>query len=784
MKLVFQLNDKGPKPTQFQQGMQAAIDKVANSSDFKYTAITSHIPYSEQAAELFSRPLMRFTSVRHPVARVHSHFIQTLCFWTAVRQGWKPFAPLNTSGPAGPSACDSGDDSTYMQLATANDTVEHRYDFARKHFQQNLMYWYMRGDVRGVEAAADQYDFIFVSERMNEALVIFMLQYGLTYEDIAYLPSKVRTGKYKTAKDMPQHLNDYILSVNQHDMQLWTLANTRLDEKKAELIDACGADIVSAALDAFEQLLDEIRAECSDYQRWYEEHGFDGPYTYSGSPGIGDESGLGFSRRPRPPEPTMLAMWVIGALLAAFVAAQEPDAAAAAAVATGLKTVEPDDYPLAAASAAPQHYWWDKPGSPHFRKPLYVYAWCGLAPESNSTDSNDYMATIDATPGSASFGRITDISNSPYSRTEAHHCGVDRSGKWLGAGGLTAFLQQDAATGQPLPDALFWDLSDPAHPKYSHGLYTPGGACTDEFRSLRAGGFAVTNMCGRTGSQGGGYFVVSPDARSLKEYAPYDTLSARNKKTLNPHGIDVDEDHDRALTSDFIDVSSTIITEMNQAPTPILQTTVRVWQHSTGTILKTLSLPKNMSAGNMDARRVPNMVVRRGHKDTSIKRIAQVWVTNGLGMLYHVDGVTGQIRRAYCLDDNCNAGPGTCIMSNPFKGGTRMLLAAYSLSQVRLLDISDTLEIKTLDIFQFEANAGGHVVKYDESTGIAAVSTYFLDVPGTILRFNADQKVSLFLVDLARDKLQLLGAVDFTSAVASKGPSSCHGLAFNSYYEY
>lgn len=43
----------------------------------------------------------------------------------------------------------------------------------------------------------------------------------------------------------------------------------------------------------------------------------------------------------------MLAVWVIGALLAAFVAAQEPDAAAAAAVATGLKTVEPDDYPLA-----------------------------------------------------------------------------------------------------------------------------------------------------------------------------------------------------------------------------------------------------------------------------------------------------------------------------------------------------------------------------------------------------------------------------------------------------
>jgi hypothetical protein len=39
------------------------------------------------------------------------------------------------------------------------------------------------------------------------------------------------------------------------------------------------------------------------------------------------------------------------------------------------------------------------------------------------------MATIDATPGSSSFGRIVDISNSPYSFTEAHHCGVDKSGK-------------------------------------------------------------------------------------------------------------------------------------------------------------------------------------------------------------------------------------------------------------------------------------------------------------------------------------------------------------------
>jgi hypothetical protein len=31
-----------------------------------------------------------------------------------------------------------------------------------------------------------------------------MLQYGLTFEDIVYLPLKRRVGKYKTASDMPK----------------------------------------------------------------------------------------------------------------------------------------------------------------------------------------------------------------------------------------------------------------------------------------------------------------------------------------------------------------------------------------------------------------------------------------------------------------------------------------------------------------------------------------------------------------------------------------------------
>jgi hypothetical protein len=65
---------------------------------------------------------------------------------------------------------------------------------------------------------------------------------------------------------------------------------------------------------------------------------------------------------------------------------------------------------------------------------------------------------------------------------------------------------------------------------------------------------------------------------------------------------------------------------------------------------------------------------------------AHCLVTHALWTLlpcrHHVDGVTGRIKRVYCLDAACSVVPGTCIQGNPFKGGTRMLVASYALSQV------------------------------------------------------------------------------------------------------
>ncbi|KAF6255123.1 hypothetical protein COO60DRAFT_250064 [Scenedesmus sp. NREL 46B-D3] len=271
--------------------LQAVFDEVAKVTDSDFLAITNHMMYKKDVADVF-RPKMLFTTVRHPLSRVHSHFIQDACVGTAKQLGWSHLLPHRQEQDTGPNFCDT--DPRFLEQVLQGDTLEARWDFARSKVAQNYVYEYIRGNTWTVDDAAAQYDFIFLAERMNEGLVVFMLQYGLTFQDIVYLPLKKRVGKYKTASDMPKELNDYIMDQNDLDLRLWELAHTQLDRKKAQLATRCGNATVQSALASFEQLLDEVEAECTEYVQWYSERGFDAPYTYTGLSDIAYDSGNGY----------------------------------------------------------------------------------------------------------------------------------------------------------------------------------------------------------------------------------------------------------------------------------------------------------------------------------------------------------------------------------------------------------------------------------------------------------------------------------------------------------
>jgi hypothetical protein len=116
-----------------------------------------------------------------------------------------------------------------------------------------------------------------------------MLLHGLRFEDIAYLSSKNRTGKYAGPAQMPAELNAFVAQRSDRDLLLWQVANARLDERRRELQQQCdGHDVVGTTLAQFERLLSRVRQECADAQAWHAAHGLSGhPLVYRGDTGLG-----------------------------------------------------------------------------------------------------------------------------------------------------------------------------------------------------------------------------------------------------------------------------------------------------------------------------------------------------------------------------------------------------------------------------------------------------------------------------------------------------------------
>jgi hypothetical protein len=212
----------------------------------------------------------------------------------------------------------------------------------------------------------------------------------------------------------------------------------------------------------------------------------------------------------------------------------------------------------------------------------------------------DFLAVIDATKGSPTYGNVVNTVTVPLVENEPHHMQyIWHKGQRIYAGGLftditfvfdVAALPQVALTGVNLPtDTLcgsvpdaYWVLNDGT----AYGTYMGGpdvaGPCVYSDLSIRTGnGF---------GGSPGEIVHIGPNGRTLSEMPAAlpllqseDPVHCVNIPALslptcaNPHGIQVREDLNRLVASDFAEPRN-IILDPVKPPTPfIARNTVRIF---------------------------------------------------------------------------------------------------------------------------------------------------------------------------------------------------------------
>jgi hypothetical protein len=218
-------------------------------------------------------------------------------------------------------------------------------------------------------------------------------------------------------------------------------------------------------------------------------------------------------------------------------------------------------------------------------------------------------------------------------------------------------------------------------------------------------------------------------------------------------------------------------------PTPgvVLGTNVRVWDFATRTVVNKYDLGSN-SNGLMTSRWLGS-----GQK---------FYFTAGKGSMWFVDAqspfVDGVNPRIVYNVSNADV-LGSCVLSPLFKSspslavGDRMLITVLELSEVRLLDVSDTLNPKTLQTISLGKKGGGHVVIIDNANNatLAAVSTYYVEQRGALNGvYTKPTKKQVILFKIAADKnsFSIVKVIDFKTLLKdSHGVTQPHGMAFKSF---
>ncbi|GAB3974232.1 hypothetical protein GCM10029978_055320 [Actinoallomurus acanthiterrae] len=236
------------------------------------------------------------------------------------------------------------------------------------------------------------------------------------------------------------------------------------------------------------------------------------------------------------------------------------------------------------------------PAPGHLRKE-WLLAWAGdAAPGAGGSPDPDFLAVIDATPGTPDYGKVVNtVTIDSVTGNEPHHMQyIWHKGEKVYAGGIfsdTAYVFDVTR----LPRIALSGITLPAD--------TPCGSAPDAFQVLRdgtaygtyMGGPDVSGPCTYTDGQtrtGNGFagspgeiVHIGPDGKVLGEAPAASTTSEgascadipalQQPTCANPHGVAVREDLHRLVTSDFAEVRDLLA---DQAPTAnVGRDTVRIF---------------------------------------------------------------------------------------------------------------------------------------------------------------------------------------------------------------
>ena len=243
---------------------------LAKSVGYEHAALVNHQEYVPQAACHLGEDIFLFTTIRHPVSRVLSRYFYRLIGDEVVNR---------------PYTYDDG--IRCIAQLTSNKTCALLQGFERHVVVRdgNTVYNYIKGDKKTPKEAFDQYDFVFVTERFDESLIAFMLQYGLRFEDMAYLKSKDRSAVYPHASILPKHIIEFLVKNNPKDIELFDLANESLNQRIQNLKES--GYPFDDILRQFKEVNALVEAKCSNYKQWYSDHNFNTVYSYYNDNAIG-----------------------------------------------------------------------------------------------------------------------------------------------------------------------------------------------------------------------------------------------------------------------------------------------------------------------------------------------------------------------------------------------------------------------------------------------------------------------------------------------------------------